>query len=315
MQAMVQRRYGPPAGLRLEDIERPEVGDDDVLVRVRAVGINPTDWHGIRGTPWAVRLIFGLLRPKQPVPGTDVAGVVEEVGAKVTALRPGDEIFGAGSGTLAEFVVGGTNFLPKPAGISFEQAGAVAIAGCTALQGLRDKAQLQAGQRVLINGAAGGVGTFAVQIAKSFGGHVTGVCSTRNVELVRSLGADEVVDYTTEDFTQTTDPYDVVFDLVGNRTLSEIRSLLTPEGVAVVIGGESGLSSIFKMLLVNPFVGQRLVTFVAKITADDLAVLGELMESGTVRTVVDRTYPLSETPEAMTYLETGHAQGKVVITA
>ena len=314
MRAIVQRRYGPPENLRLEEIEQPAMGDDDVLVRVRAVGINPADWHMTGGTPFIARLAFGLVRPKQPVPGTDVAGVVEAVGANVTAFKPGDEIFGARSGSLAEFVVGGKHFIPKPASVTFEQAGAVAIAGCTALQALRDKARLQSGQRVLINGAAGGVGTFAVQIAKSYGAHVTGVCSTPNVELVRSLGADEVVDYTADDFVRSGQQYDVVLDLVGNRTLSEIRHVLTPKGTAVLIGGEGGVGGLVKTLLLNLFVGQRLMTFIAKIDRDDLAALSELMTSGKVTPVVDRTYPLSEAPEAMRYLEAGHARGKVVVT-
>jgi NADPH:quinone reductase-like Zn-dependent oxidoreductase len=314
MKAIVHRRYGPPESLRLEELERPHVGDDDVLVRVRTVGLNPADWHVMRGTPRVARLMVGLLRPKQLVPGVDVAGVVEEVGAKVTALRPGDEMFGARSGSLAELVVGGKNFLAKPSGLSFEQAGAVAVAGCTALQALRDKAHLQAGQRVLVNGAAGGVGTFAVQIAKSLGAHVTGVCSTRNVELVRSLGADEVVDYTVDDFTRAAKAYDVVLDLIGNHPPSKIRRILTPSGTAVFIGGEAGMRRLLAMVFLNVFVGQHLLTFVAKINRDDLAFLGELMESGKVRTVIDRTYPLAETPEAMRYLEDGHAQGKVVIT-
>lgn len=314
MRAIVQRKYGPPDTLRLEEIERPEVGAEDVLVRVRAAGINPADWHMTGGTPFVARLMFGLRQPKQPVPGTDVAGVVEAVGTNVTAFKPGDEIFGARSGSLAEYVAGGKNFLPKPANVSFEQAGAVAIAGCTALQGLRDKAHLQAGQRVLINGAAGGVGTFAVQIAKSYGAHVTGVCSTHNVELVRSIGADEVIDYTAEDFVRQGQQYDVVLDMVGNRSLSEIRRVLTPKGTAVLIGGEGGVGGLVKTLLLNLFVGHRLLTFIAKIDRDDLLVLSELMESGKVTVVIDRTYPLDEAPEAMRYLEAGHARGKVVVT-
>ncbi|MFL5911008.1 MAG: NAD(P)-dependent alcohol dehydrogenase [Gaiellaceae bacterium] len=313
MKAIVHRRYGPPESLRLEELERPQVGDEDVLVRVRAVGLNPADWHVMRGTPRIARLMVGLRRPKQLVPGVDVAGIVEEVGASVTALRPGDEIFGARSGSLAELVVGGKNFLPKPSGLSFEQAGAVAVAGCTALQALRDKAHLQSGQRVLVNGAAGGVGTFAVQIAKSLGAHVTGVCSTRNVELVRSLGADQVVDYTVDDFTRAAKPYDVVLDLIGNHPPSKVRRILTPKGTAIFIGGEAGMRRLLAMLALNLFVGQHLLTFVAKINVDDLAALGELMESGKVQTVIDRTYPLAETPEAMQYLEAGHAQGKVVV--
>jgi NADPH:quinone reductase-like Zn-dependent oxidoreductase len=314
MKAIVQDTFGSPDVLRLEEVDEPEVGPDDVLVRVRAASVNPADWHAMRGSPWFARPMFGMLRPKQRTPGIDVSGVVEAVGANVTDFHPGDEIFGARNGSLAELVSGGKNFIPKPEALSFEQAGSVAIAGCTALQALRDKARLKPGQRVLVNGAAGGVGTFAVQIAKSMGAHVTGVCSTRNVELVRSLGADEVVDYSTDDFTRSGRQYDVIVDLVGNKSTSEIRRALTPKGTAVLIGGEGRLLAMLAPLVVAPFVSQRLVTFIAKITKDDLAALSELAQAGKLTPVVDRTYPLGEAPEAIRYLETGHARGKVVVT-
>lgn len=314
MKAIVQDIFGSPDVLRLEEVDAPAVGPDDVLVRVRAASVNPADWHAMRGSPWFARPMFGMLKPKQRTPGVDLAGVVEAVGANVTDFRPGDEIFGARNGSLAELVCGGKNFIAKPASLSFEQAGSVAIAGCTALQALRDKAGLQAGQRVLVNGAAGGVGTFAVQIAKSMGAHVTGVCSTRNVELVRSLGADEVVDYTADDFTRGGEPYDVIVDLIGNRSTSDLRRALTPKGTAVLIGGEGRLVEMLTPLVVGRFVSQRLVSFIAKITKEDLAELSELAEAGKLTPVVDRTYPLSEAPEAIRYLETGHARGKVVVT-
>ena len=314
MQAIVQDVFGSPDILRLEEVDPPEVGLDDVLVRVRAASVNPADWHAMRGSPWFARPMFGMLKPKQRTPGVDVAGVVEAVGANVTEFRPGDEIFGARSGSLAELVSGGANFIPKPPALSFEQAASVAIAGCTALQALRDKARLQPGQRVLVNGAAGGVGTFAVQIAKSMGAHVTGVCSTRNVELVRSLGADEVVDYTANDFTRRGQRYDVIVDLIGNRSTSDLRRVLTPKGTAVLIGGEGRLVEMLTPLVVGRFVSQRLLMFIAKITRDDLTALSELAQAGKLTPVVDRTYPLSEAPEAIRYLETGHARGKVVVT-
>jgi NADPH:quinone reductase-like Zn-dependent oxidoreductase len=314
MKALVQDRFGSPDVLRLEEVEPPLVDADGVLVRVRAASVNPADWHAMRGSPWFARPMFGLLKPKQRTPGVDLAGVVEAVGENVTHLRPGDEVFGARSGSLAELVCGGKHFVPKPAALSFEQAGAIAIAGCTALQALRDKGDLQAGQRVLVNGAAGGVGTFAVQIAKSMGAHVTGVCSTRNVDLVRSLGADAVVDYTVDDFARGGEPYDLVVDLIGNRSVSDLRRALTPKGTAVLIGGDGHLLALLTPLVVGRFVSQRLISFIAKIDKDDLETLGELAVAGKLTPVIDRTYPLEEAPEAIRYLETGHARGKVVVT-
>ena len=314
MKRIVQDVFGSPDVLRLEEVDPPAVGADDVLVRVRAVSVNPADWHAMRGSPWFARPMFGMLKPKQRTPGIDLAGVVEAVGENVTDLRPGDEIFGARNGALAELVVGGKNFIPKPAALSFEQAGAIAIAGCTALQALRDKGGLQSGQRVLINGAAGGVGTFAVQIAKAMGAHVTGVCSTRNVELVRSLGADEIVDYTTDDFADGVVRYDLIVDLVGNRSTGDLRRALTPKGTAVLIGGSGKLFEMIAPLVVGRFGSQRLVSFIAKINKDDLAALGELAEAGKLTPVIDRTYPLEEAADAIRHLETGHARGKIVVT-
>ena len=314
MKAIVQDTFGSPDVLRLEEVDPPVVDADGVLVRVRAASVNPADWHAMRGSPWFARPMFGLLKPRQRTPGVDLAGVVETVGENVTHFRPGDEIFGARSGSLAELVCGGKNFVPKPAALSFEQAGSIAIAGCTALQALRDKGRLQPGQRVLVNGAAGGVGTFAVQIAKAMGAHVTGVCSTRNVELVRSLGADAVVDYTTDDFARSGGRYDVIVDLVGNRSTADLRRALMPKGTAVLIGGSGKLHELLAPLVVGRFGSQRLVTFVAKINKDDLTALGELAEAGTLTPVIDRTYPLEEAAEAIRYLETGHARGKVVVT-
>jgi NADPH:quinone reductase-like Zn-dependent oxidoreductase len=324
MKAIVCNQYGSPERLELQEIDKPAVDADRVLVRVRAASVNPLDCHNLKGGI-VVRLTAGLRRPKQSVPGVDVAGVVEAVGENVTGFRPGDEIFGTCGGVLAEYVRGGKNFVPKPSGLTFEQAAAMPVAGITALQGLRDKGQLQPGQKVLINGAAGGVGTFAVQIAKAFGGEVTGVCSTRNVDMVRSLGADHIIDYTQEDFARSGQRYDVVLDLVGNRSLSNYRRVLQPKGILVLSGGghERGhggrgmlgpLALIGRGLLLSRFVSQSIVFFIAKINKEDLLVLKELIEAGKVTPVIDRTYPLSESPEAIRYLEAGHARGKVVIT-
>ena len=295
---------------------------DGVLVRVRAASVNPYDWHMLRGEPYLVRLTAGLRRPKLSIPGIDLAGVVEAVGENVTLLRAGDEVFGSRGGAFAEYVRGGQgNFAPKPAGLSFEQAAAVPTAAVTALQALRDRGKVQPGQTVLVNGAAGGVGTFTVQMAKAFGAEVTAVCSTRNVELVRSLGADHVVDYTVEDFARAGLQYDVIVDNVCNRSLSEFRKALTAKGTLVTVGGKPDMGKWISplvrpvgSLLLSPFVGQTLVPLMAKHSREDLLVLAELLESGKVTPVIDRTYPLSEAPEAIRYLEAGHAQGKVVIT-
>ena len=321
MQAIVNHKYGSPDDLRLREIDKPALGDDDVLVRVRAASVNPYDWHFMRGLPYLARPMLGLRGPKESVRGVDVAGQVESVGKNVTQFRPGDEVFGAGrSGSLAEYACGGENgFAPKPASLSFEQAAALPMAGCTALQALRDWGQLQPGQSVLINGAAGGVGTFAVQIAKALGGDVTGVCSTNNVDLVRSLGADQVVDYTWEDFARSGRRYDLVLDLIANRSLSDLRRALTPEGTLLLCGGGGGrllgpLPLILRALVRSRFASQKMLSSTARIHKDDLVALTELIEAGKVAPVIDRTFPLSEAPEAIRYLETGHARGKVAVT-
>jgi NADPH:quinone reductase-like Zn-dependent oxidoreductase len=323
MRAIVGDQYGPPEKLKLREIDRPVVDADRVLVHVRAASINPLDLHSIKGGLLS-RPMSGLRRPKRPVPGVDVAGVVEAVGENVTTLRPGDEVFGTFGGSLAEYGLGGKNLVPKPSGLTFEQAAAIPVAGITALQGLRDKGQLQPGQTVLINGAAGGVGTFAVQIARALGGRVTGVCSTGNVEMVRSIGADQVIDYTQQDFAQSGQRYDLVFDLVGNRSLSDLRRVLKPEGTLVLSGGGhdrghggSGLRPlglIAKSLVLSRFVHQRMVAYIATIKGEDLLVLKELVEAGKLTPVIDRTYPLGETADALRYLQAGHARGKVVVT-
>lgn len=310
MKAIVAHRYGPPEILRLEDVEKPAVEPDQVLVRVRAAGVNPCDWHMLRGSPFFVRLSEGLRKPKTRL-GVDAAGVVEAVGADVTHVAPGDAVFGARNGSFAEYA-SGKNFVPKPARLTFEQAGAVGIAGCTALQAVRDKGRVQAGQKLLVNGAAGGVGTFAVQIAKAYGADVTGVCSARNVELVRSIGADRVVDYIVADYTREGERYDVIVDCIGNHRLSASRRALTADGALVMVGGP--LRRIPAALVLAPFVKQRMGFFMAKINRDDLSALAELMESGKVTPVIDRTYSLSDAADAIAYLEKGHARGKVVIT-
>ena len=320
MKAIVSRGYGSPDGLELCDVDKPDLSEDGVLLRVRAASVNPYDWHMMRGHPYFVRLGEGLRRPKHEVLGVDVAGEVEAVGASVMELRPGDEVFGGRVRAFAEYVCGPErNFVRKPAALSFEQAAAIPVAGCTALQALRDHGELRPGQRVLINGAAGGVGTFAVQMAKAFGGEVTAVCSTRNVELVRSLGADDVVDYTAEDFSRRGQRYDLVVDLVGNRSLRALRRALTPEGALVIAGGGHGrvigpLALPIAAVLRNRFVKQRLVPFMTKLGKDDLATIVELIEAGQVTPVVERSYPLGEAPEAIRHVEHGHARGKVVIT-
>jgi NADPH:quinone reductase-like Zn-dependent oxidoreductase len=275
----------------------------------------------MRGTPYLVRIQAGLSKPKRKTRGADLAGQVEAVGKSVTRLQPGDEVFGEASGAFAEYVAASEKVLaPKPPNISFEEAAAVPVAALTALQGLRDKAKIQSGHKVLINGASGGVGTFAVQIAKSFGAEVTGVCSSRNIDMVRSIGADDVIDYTQDDFTQTGQRYDVILDMVGSRSLSDCKRALNPEGVYVSVGADEmgdwigPLTHVFKVLLASRVGSQKMVPMLAKVSKEDLAVLGELLESGIVIPVIDRTYPLEETAEAIRYLEEGHARGKVVIT-
>jgi len=308
MKAIRYQRYGSPDVLELQDVGMPAVGDGEVLVRVRAASVNPLDFHFLRGTPYLVRLAGGLTRPRRTGLGVDLAGHVEAVGRDVTGFSPGDEVFGQCAGTFAEYVTFGPKaaVLAKPANLTFEQAAAVPVAGFTALQALRDSAHVKAGHRVLVNGAGGGVGTFAVQIARAFGAEVTGVCSPGKVALVGSIGADRVVDYTREDFTRTDRPYDVVIDTVGNRTLSEIRRVLAPKGVLVSVGAPDDGNWIAP--------SQSLRPMLARPKRDDLAVLSELLVAGRVTAVIDRTYPLAEVPDAVRYLEEGHAAGKVVIT-
>jgi NADPH:quinone reductase-like Zn-dependent oxidoreductase len=322
MKAIVQESYGGPEALEFRDIPAPVAGDDEVLVEVRAAALNAWDWHMMRGDPYLSRLMVGALRrPKRTVRGRDVAGVVTAVGRNITAFRPGDEVYGdlwAAEGAFAEYAsVPGNQLARKPANVTFEQAAAVPLAANTALMGLRDVADVQAGQRVLVNGASGGVGTFAVQLAKSFGAHVTGVCRTRNTDLVRELGADEVIDYTRDDF--TTRRYDVVFDLVGNRTLAELRRaapVVVLSGGGVYRGGSvvGPIGLIVRSQLLRPFVRQRLVVLGEKPSTRNLDTLRELIEAGEVTPVVDRTYPLPETAAAIRYLEEEHARAKVVIT-
>ncbi len=324
MKAMVNTKYGPPDVLELTEVERPTPKDDEVLLKVHAASVNPADWHLLRGDPYIARLQLGLRYPKTRVLGCDVAGRVEAVGKNITTLQPGDEVFGSpfmhGFGAFAERVSVSEDLLaPKPTNLSFEQVAAVPLAASTALQGLRDHGGIEPGHKVLIVGASGGVGTFAVQIAKSFDAEVTGVCSTRNVGLVRSLGADRVIDYTREDFARSGQKYDLVFQLAGTRSPSECRRVLTSKGTLVQISGDSDgrwigpMDRIIKALVLSPFVSQKMASFTVKPNKEDLRFLTELIESGKLTPVIDRTYSLSETPEAIRYLESGHARGKVVI--
>jgi NADPH:quinone reductase-like Zn-dependent oxidoreductase len=320
LKAIVYYEYGSPDVLKLEEIDIPVIGDDQVLVRVHAASVNPLDWHGMRGEPLVMRASEGLTKPKNNGMGADLAGRVEAVGKNVTKFHPGDEVFGMSIRTLAEFArVSEEAIVPKPANLTFEQAAAVPVGAITALQGLRDKGQIQPGQKVLVNGAAGGVGTFAVQIAKSFGADVTGVTSTRNIEMVRSIGADHVIDYTKDDFSRNGQLYDLIFDSVGNRSLSDLRRVLSPKGTLVMVGAAEGrwigpLIPPLKALLLSPFVGQKMRFFIAKRKNADLVLLKDLIEAGKVTPIIDRSYPLNRVPEAIGYLEEGHARGKVVIT-
>jgi NADPH:quinone reductase-like Zn-dependent oxidoreductase len=321
MKAIVQDKFGSPDVLELREIDKPEVGDDDALVRVHAVSVNPADWYSMAGTPYVARPQMGLRKPKSNRLGVDLAGVVAAVGGNVTRFKPGDEVFGGGTGALAEYVaVPEDAVVLKPANLSFGQAAAVPVAALTALQGLRDKGRLQPGQQVLINGASGGVGTFAVQIAKSFGADVTGVCSTRNVDMVGSLGANQVIDYTQEDFTRSDRRYDLLLDVAGSRSWSACRRVLNPKATLVMVGAPKGnrlmgpLGHIVKVRLASLRASQRVVFFIAKLNNQDLEVLRELLEAGTVTPVVERNYPLSEAADALRYLGEGHAQGKLVIT-
>jgi NADPH:quinone reductase-like Zn-dependent oxidoreductase len=322
LKAITYHRYGAPDVLELREVDEPVVHDDDVLVRVRAASANPRDWHFMRGLPAFMRLQFGLRSPKHSGLGSDVAGHVEAVGRNVTRFRPGDEVFAdVLMGGFAEYASVPEALLElKPANLTFEEAAAVPLAGLTALQGLRDHGRVRPGQKVLIIGAAGGVGTFAVQLAKWLGAEVTGVCGRTKMELVRSLGADHVIDYTREDFTRTGHRYDLILQLAGTQSPSDLRRALTPDGTLLLSSGESDgrligpVDRIIKAFLLAPFVRQRLAPFEAKRSGEDLRVLKELIEAGTVTPVIDRTYPLRDVPEAIRYLEQGHARGKIVIT-
>jgi NADPH:quinone reductase-like Zn-dependent oxidoreductase len=320
MQAIVQDGFGPPDVLGLREVEQPEAGRGQVLVRVRAASVNPADWYAMAGIPWVARPQMGLRKPRAGRLGLDLAGEVTAVGAGVTRFQPGDEVFGAGTGTLAEYAVASEDALVgKPANLSFEQAAAVPVAGLTALQGLRDKGRLQPGQQVLVNGASGGVGTFAVQVAKALGAEVTGVCSTRNVEMVGSLGAARVVDYTREDFTRTDRRYDLLLDVAGSRPWSACRQVLTPRGILVLVGAPRGsrllgpLDHILKVRLASLRASQKVVFFISKALQRDLEALRELLAAGKVTPVVERTYALPEAAEAFRHLGEGHARGKLVI--
>jgi NADPH:quinone reductase-like Zn-dependent oxidoreductase len=325
MKAIVYCDYGLP-NLKLQEIEKPTPADDQLLVKVRAASVNPLDWHFIEGTPYIMRALgVGLRKPADTRLGVDFAGTVEAVGKNVTKFKVGDEVFGGRTGAFSEYVCVRESraVAAKPANITFEQAASVPIAAITALQGVRDKGKVQPGQKVLINGASGGVGTFAVQIAKSFGADVTGVCSTRNLDMVRSLGADHLIDYTKEDFTKGAERYDVIIDNVANHSLLESRRALKPNGIYVLIGGGSAneqgligpLINPIKAMLLSPFVSQKMGMLLADLNHNDLTFLADLMQSGKVTPVIDKRYKLSELPQAIEYLEQGHARGKVVITA
>jgi len=322
MRAIVYDEYGPPDVLPLREIDEPEVGDSDVLVSVRAAAANPLDWFAFTGTPYIARPGFGLSKPNGKRLGADLAGVVQAVGSKVTRFQPGDAVFGTTSGSFAELVsvAEDVSLSPKPASLSHEQAAAVPVAALTALQALRDKGSVQAGQQVLVNGAAGGVGTFTVQIGKALGAVVTGVCSSRNVEMVAALGADEVVDYTREDFTQGTRRYDLMIDIAGSRPWSEVKRALRPGATVVIVGGPKAnrmlgpLGHMLQMTVGSIFASQKATFFISKENTDDLVTLAGLIESGQVTPFVEQTYPLDQVSEAMTYLGTGHARGKLVIT-
>jgi len=321
MKAIVSRCYGSPEVLKLEEIAKPTAADDEVLVKVHAASLNPLDWHYMRGRPYIMRMSSGLGAPTDTRVGVDFAGTVEAVGKNVKRFKPGDEVFGGRSGALAEYVTvrEGRAVALKPANLTFEQAASIPLAAVTALQGLRDTGRIQPGHKVLINGASGGVGTFAVQIAKTFGADVTGVCSTRNVELVRSLGADHVIDYTREDFTQSGQRYDLILDNVGNHSLLASRRVLQPNGTLVIVGGPKGdwlgpMARPLKAMIVAPFVSEEFVMIFAELNQQDLNVLGDLMRAGKVTPVIDRRYTLAEVPTAIGYLEEGRARGKVVVS-
>ena len=321
MQAIVQRTYGSADVLGLAEIDKPEIATNEVLVKVHAAGLDRGTWHLMTGLPYLVRLAFGFRAPKNPVPGLDVAATVVAIGSDVTRFKAGDEVFGVSRGSFAEYAAALEDKLaPKPASLSFEQAAVVPISALTALQGLRDAGRIESGQKVLIVGASGGVGTYAVQLAKAFGAEVTGVCSTAKVDLVRSIGADHVVDYTREDFADGVQRYDLILDIGGNSRLSWLRRALTPTGTLVIAGGEEGgkwtggIDRQLRALALSLFVRQRMTMFISKENHADLATLTQFIEAGDVTPVVDKAYPLAEAPDAMRHLEAGHARGKVVIT-
>ncbi len=322
MKAIVQEVYGGTDVLSLADIDLPSIGDDQVLIHVHAAGVDPGVWHLMTGLPYLVRLMgYGLRKPKTRVRGIDVAGRVETVGRNVTSFQPGDEVYGTCDGSFAEYANARVDKLAlKPANLTFEQAAAVPVSGTTALQALRDAGRLEAGHKVMVIGAAGGVGSFAVQLAKAFGAQVTGVCSSTNTDLVRSIGADDVIDYTRQQITDTARNYDLIIDTAGRRSLSMLRRALAPKGTLVIIGGEGGgrwtggFDRSLRAMLLSPFVGQKLRALIASDNGEDLQVLRELIEAGKVTPVIDKAYPISDVPEAIRHLEQGHARGKVIIT-
>jgi NADPH:quinone reductase-like Zn-dependent oxidoreductase len=320
VKAIVQTGYGSPDVLQLRDIDVPQIDDDGVLVKIHAASVNALDWHTTRGMPYFLRALEGLPSPRNRIRGVDLAGRVEAVGGNVTRLRPGDDVFGGSHGSFAEYTATTADRLAlKPAGLSYEHASALYIAALTALQGLRDKAHLRRGQRVLVNGAGGGVGTFAVQLAKVFGAHVTAVTRTESIEMVRSIGADDVIDYRTEDFTRRSERYDIIFDIGGSRPLAACRRVMARNGTLVAVGAPAGrwLSPAGRLLhaaLLSPFVSQRLVPFISRNEPTDLELLGDLADRGQIRSVIDRQFPLNKAAEAIGYVGTGQAQGKVVIS-
>jgi NADPH:quinone reductase-like Zn-dependent oxidoreductase len=320
MQAIIHSKYGPPDALELNDIDQPVITEDAVLVRVHAAAVGKGDWLTVQGLPYVARLRYGLGKPKHPVPGFDVAGRIEAVGSNVTQLQPGDDVFGWCDGSFAEYAsVPEGQLAQKPPNLTFEQAAAVPISGFAALQALRDTGGVEPGQTVVVIGASGGVGSFAVQLAKAFGAQVTGVCSTKSVEMVRSIGADHVIDYTQQDFTRTGQRYDLILEMAGNRSLADLRRALTPKGTLVLVGGSGGrwfmgTGRTLRAVLVSPFVGQRLRSFLSKPRGVDLVVLKELLEAGKLTPVIDRTFPLSEAAEAIRHVGEKSTQGKTVIT-
>jgi len=322
MKAIMQRCYGPPETLRLEDVEKPTPKDNEILVKVHAASVNPLDWHYVRGRPYIMRAEAGFGTPTVARLGVDFAGTVEAIGRNVKRFKPGDELFGTKRGAFGEYVSipDDRALVQKPANLTFEEAASVPVAAITALQALRDQGKVQAGQKILINGASGGVGTFAVQIAKSMGAEVTAVCSTKNVPMVQSLGADRVIDYKKEDYTQGGQQYDVIIDNVGNHSLLANRHALKPEGNFVIVGGPNdgkflgALWGPIKMWVLSPFVKQKFSFFLADVNQNDMNLLHDMLAAGKLKPVIDRTYKLSEVPAAIAYLEEGHARGKVVIT-